>query len=77
MNIENLNFKECPFCGNKPRISKSYIPAELTISCVNEECLINPSYSVRVECINNGDDTFTPLFEKSYKKLSDVWNKRN
>ena len=68
--------KVCPFCGVKPNIDKSYLPTEVYIECVNNDCFVRPCISEGVECVDNGNKTFSPLFEKSYPIIISKWNKR-
>lgn len=69
----------CPFCGEKPKVEKSYMPAEVKISCVNHNCPARPSVYESVQCVENKGDTvtYTPMFEWHWQSVLDKWNTRH
>jgi hypothetical protein len=69
----------CPFCGEKPKVDKSYMPSQVEISCVNHKCPARPSVHESVQCVENKGDTvtYTPMFEWHWKSVLDKWNTRH
>ena len=70
------DYLPCPFCGKQPKIGKSWMPVEVYVECINEDCFGQPSMSESVPCLDNRNGTFYPLFEKAYSILLEKWNKR-
>lgn len=68
----------CPFCGERPKVGQSYMPTEIDIRCVNENCHSRPYVYESVQCKENKGDikTFTPMFELHYESILDKWNTR-
>lgn len=69
----------CPFCGEKPKVDKSYMPSEVEITCNNSKCHVRPSVYESVQCIENKGNTvtYTPMFDWHWQSVLDKWNARH
>lgn len=76
-NIEENEYKPCPFCGMQPTIDKDYAPSIVECRCANSDCSVQPVLIVQVECEMSPDgQSYSPLFEKAYPLLLERWNSR-
>jgi hypothetical protein len=59
-------------CGEKPKVDKSYMPAEVEISCVNHNCPARPSVYESVQCVEN-KGVYCNLFTQCLNGIGKVY----
>jgi hypothetical protein len=76
-NIANM-VVHCPFCGEKPFISKNYLPTIIEIACANNECNAMPNIQEEVALEEKVGDsvTYRPMFELHWESALNKWNKQ-
>ena len=69
----------CPFCGEKPRVDKSFMPTKVEVHCVSHACPASPSVFESVQWIENEGDTLTysPMFDWHWQSVLEKWNTRH
>ena len=75
--MTDIKLKTCPFCGSEAEVWKDYWPVSVTIVCSNVACNVRPSiYTEDIEEIDNGNYTYTPIFDSAIEDLAIKWNTR-
>ena len=75
--MTDIKLKTCPFCGSEAEVRKDYWPVSVTIECSNVVCNVRPNiYTEDIEEIDNGDYTYTPIFDSAIEDLAIKWNTR-